>query len=90
MNNIKKAYLLNNNINEYGIMYLIKNESANIIKIGVTNNIKKRIRILLEHFGSIENIKNASVDELEKVKGISRKLAIVISEFYSKKEFTFS
>jgi excinuclease ABC subunit C len=46
--------------------------------------------MLLGHFGSIENIKNASVDELKKVKGISQKLALEIFEYYSKTELTFS
>ncbi|MBY8994682.1 MAG: excinuclease ABC subunit UvrC [Candidatus Heimdallarchaeota archaeon] len=64
---------------------MVKSSLEEIPNVG-----EKRIKILLEYFGSFENIKNASVDELEKVKGISRKLALEISEFYSKKEFTFS
>jgi excinuclease ABC subunit C len=64
---------------------MIKSSLEEIPNVG-----EKRIKILLEHFGSIENIKNASVDELEQVKGISRKLAMEISEFYSKSEFSLS
>ncbi|NHJ31269.1 MAG: hypothetical protein FK732_00260, partial [Asgard group archaeon] len=49
-----------------------------------------RIQNLLEYFGTIENIKNASIDELVEVKGISIKLAQEISEFYNKNELSFS
>ncbi|TET30293.1 MAG: excinuclease ABC subunit UvrC [Candidatus Heimdallarchaeota archaeon] len=64
---------------------MIKSSLEEIPNLG-----EKRIKMLLGHFGSIENIKNASVDELEKVKGISQKLASEIFEYYSKNELTFS
>lgn len=64
---------------------MIKSSLKEIPNLG-----EKRIKMLLGHFGSIENIKNASVDELEKVKGISQKLALEIFEYYSKNELTFS
>ncbi len=64
---------------------MIKSSLEEIPNLG-----EKRIKMLLGHFGSIENIKKASVDELEKVKGISQKLALEIFEYYSKNELTFS
>jgi len=64
---------------------MIKSSLEEIPNLG-----EKRIKLLIEHFGSIENIKNASVDDLVKVKGISQKLALEIFEYYSKNEFTFS
>jgi len=64
---------------------MIKSSLEEIPNLG-----EKRIKMLLGHFGSIENIKNASVDELEKVKGISQKLALEIFKYYSKNELTFS
>lgn len=33
-------------INEYNILYLIQNKKHRIIKIGVTNNIKKRLKLI--------------------------------------------
>ncbi len=64
---------------------MIKSSLEEIPNLG-----EKRIKMLIEHFGSIENIKNASVDDLVKVKGISQKLALEIFEYYSKNEFTFN
>ncbi|MCK5297267.1 MAG: excinuclease ABC subunit UvrC [Candidatus Heimdallarchaeota archaeon] len=64
---------------------MIKSSLEEIPNLG-----EKRIKMLIEHFGSIENIKNASVDDLVKVKGISKKLALEIFEYYSKNEFTFN
>ncbi|WP_051904468.1 excinuclease ABC subunit UvrC [Hippea jasoniae] len=40
----------------------------------------KRKRLLFEHFGSLENLKNASVDEIASIKGISKKIAMIIKE----------
>lgn len=39
-----------------------------------------RRRTLLKHFGSLEGIRNASVDELAEVKGVPRDVAIAIKE----------
>ncbi|HMK54490.1 MAG TPA: excinuclease ABC subunit UvrC [Methanobacteriaceae archaeon] len=41
----------------------------------------KRKRDILNHFGSLECVKSASVDEIAKVKGISKKLAQKIHQF---------
>ena len=43
-----------------------------------------RKRILLEHFGSIENIKKASIDDLKMVKGIDNSTAEMICNFFRK------
>ncbi len=39
-----------------------------------------RRRTLLRHFGSLEGIRNASVDEIAEVKGVPREVAIAIKE----------
>lgn len=44
---------------------------------------EKKAKELLKAFKTIKNIKSASVDELQKVKGINRELAEKIYEFYS-------
>lgn len=44
---------------------------------------EKKAKELLKAFRTIKNIKSASVDELQKVKGINRELAEKIYEFYS-------
>lgn len=43
---------------------------------------KKRKISLLKEFGSIENIKNASIDELEKVEGMSKNSAQNVYNYY--------
>jgi excinuclease ABC subunit C len=45
----------------------------------------KRKQNLLKHFGSLEQVKKASVDEMAQVKGISTNLAQVIYEFLQNK-----
>jgi len=40
----------------------------------------KRKKALFERFGNIENLKNASLDEIASVKGISKKIAAIIKE----------
>ena len=44
---------------------------------------EKKAKELLKAFKTIKNIKSASVDELQKVKGINRQLAEKIYDFYS-------
>lgn len=41
---------------------------------------EKRKLILLKHFGSIENLKKSSEDEIVKVSGIGKKIAKIIYE----------
>lgn len=42
----------------------------------------KRRMLLLKHFGSMENIMNADLEELQQVKGISKKLANIIHDHF--------
>ncbi|MGL4606377.1 MAG: excinuclease ABC subunit UvrC [Eubacteriaceae bacterium] len=44
---------------------------------------KKRREVLMQHFGRIENIKKASLEEILKVPGMSEKIAQGIVEFFS-------
>ncbi|MTK63325.1 MAG: excinuclease ABC subunit UvrC [Methanobacterium sp.] len=44
----------------------------------------KRRMLLLTHFGSMENIMNADVSELQEVKGISKKLADIIHDHFDR------
>jgi excinuclease ABC subunit C len=47
---------------------------------------KKRVVELLRHFGSLARVKDASVEEIEEVRGIPKKLAGEIKEFLEKLE----
>ncbi|RKD25267.1 Excinuclease ABC subunit C [Caminicella sporogenes DSM 14501] len=47
---------------------------------------KKRKTELLKHFGLIENIKNASVEDLEAVKGMNKKVAENVYNFFNSKK----
>ena len=51
------------------------NELENIEGIG-----PKKKQELLKQFGSIENIQNVSVEDLARIKGITKELAIKIKE----------
>jgi excinuclease ABC subunit C len=42
----------------------------------------KRKKLLIKHFGSVKAIRNARIDELAEVKGISRELAQRIYDFF--------
>ena len=57
------------------------------MKKSVLENIKglgpAKIKILLQHFESIDGIKSTGVEELEKVKGITKSNADAIVEFFS-------
>lgn len=44
----------------------------------------KRKLQLMKHFGNMDNISNADVKELEEVKGISKKLALIINDHFNK------
>ena len=43
-----------------------------------------RRRALMKHFKDIENIRNATVEELMKVEGMNKKAAIAVNEFFIK------
>ena len=47
---------------------------------GITGLGPVRRRALLRHFGGIDNIRNATVEELMAVKGIIRPVAVAIKE----------
>jgi excinuclease ABC subunit C len=47
---------------------------------GITGLGPVRKRALLRAFGSIDSIRNASVDDLKTVKGITRQVAVAIKE----------
>ncbi|MHA1124472.1 MAG: excinuclease ABC subunit UvrC [Candidatus Heimdallarchaeota archaeon] len=51
----------------------------------IPNIGKQRMEVLLRHFGTIENIKKATINELIQVKGINKKIAEQIKEFYKSK-----
>ena len=60
---------------------LTKSTLTNINGIG-----ESKAKALMAHFGSITAIKNADVDALKKVKGISEANALNIIEYYKRKE----
>lgn len=47
-----------------------------------------RRRSLLKHFGSLKNIKKASMEELEAVQGMNKKVAEVVYYFFKSKNFS--
>ena len=57
-----------------------KSELDNIVGIGKIKKLR-----LLKHFGSIENIKNTSIEELTKIEGINKDLAETILDSINKK-----
>lgn len=52
----------------------------------IPNIGKKRRLALLKHFGSVEDIKRATIDELRRVEGMNEKSAIGVYEFFNKME----
>lgn len=46
----------------------------------------ERIKVLFEHFKNLDNIKNATIDELSKLKGIGKVTAEKIYKYYNKAE----
>ena len=57
-----------------------KSELDNIVGIGKIKKLR-----LLKHFGSIENIKNTSIEELTKIEGINKELAEKILDSINQK-----
>jgi excinuclease ABC subunit C len=47
---------------------------------------KKRKIALLSHFGSVERIRNVSLEELTEVEGISSKIAEVVHNYFHQNE----
>jgi len=83
------ALLLINHIRDESHRFAIKNHrkkravksNTSILENVEGIGVKKR-RALLNYFGGIQEIKNASLDELQKVFGINCKLAIKIQEIF--------
>ena len=59
-------------------MVTVKSVFDEIIGIG-----NKRKKILIDHFGNIEKIRCAKINELYKVKGINKKIAEKIYGFFN-------
>jgi excinuclease ABC subunit C len=57
---------------------ITKSELDEIPNVG-----KSRKSLLLNHFGSVAAIKEAGIEDLMRVKGISKNVAVQISEFFS-------
>ena len=69
----------------FAITYHRKLRSKNIQASSLDDIVgigKKRKIALLKEFGNIENIKKASVDELAKIDGMSRKTAENVYNYY--------
>jgi len=49
---------------------------------GIAGIGPRRKRELLAHFGSAKGVKSAAVDDLERVEGVSRKLAQGIYDYF--------
>jgi excinuclease ABC subunit C len=49
---------------------------------------KIRARILLDHFGNIDSVRKATIDELQNAQGIGRTTAEKIYNHYRKEETT--
>jgi len=85
------ALLLINHIRDESHRFAIKNHRKKRAKKRTTSSLeliegvglKKRIA-LLNHFGGLQEVQNASVDELQKVVGINSKLAIKIHQSFKK------
>ena len=85
------ALLLINHIRDESHRFAIKNHrkkraskrNASFLENVEGVGIKKR-RALLNYFGGLQEIKNSSIDELQKVVGINRKLATKIQETLKK------
>ncbi len=74
-------------VHRFAIEYHRKLHQKNQIK-SILEDIdgvgKARRMALMKHFGSIENIRRASIDDLKEVEGITEKTAISIFDFFHK------
>ncbi len=79
--------LLRNEAHKTAITFHRKKRSKNMTKsildqIDFVGSIRKKL--LLEHFGSTELIKKASIEDLKMVKGIDSRTAIAVFEFFNR------
>lgn len=78
---------LSEEVHRFAIEYHRKLRSDNLL-VSELSNIpgigKKRQKLLLEHYKSMDKIKEASVEELSSIEGIGRKNAETIHEYFSK------
>ncbi|NHJ03385.1 MAG: excinuclease ABC subunit UvrC [Candidatus Heimdallarchaeota archaeon] len=69
----------------FAISFHRKKRSKNMLELSlekIPGLGPKRIKNLLDHFGTIDEIKNTSIEKLVKCEGISRKIALEIYNFY--------
>jgi len=85
------ALLLINHIRDESHRFAIKNHRKKRAKKRTTSSLEliegvglKKRSALLNYFGGLQEVQNASVDELQKVVGINSKLAIKINESFKK------
>ncbi|WP_416653278.1 excinuclease ABC subunit UvrC [Candidatus Pseudothioglobus sp. Uisw_086] len=85
------ALLLINHIRDESHRFAIKNHRKKRAKKRTSSSLElikgvgaNKRSALLNHFGGLQEVQNASVDELQKVVGINSKLAIKINESFKK------
>jgi len=85
------ALLLINHIRDESHRFAIKNHRKKRAKKRTTSSLElikgvglSKRSALLNHFGGLQEVQNASVDELQKVVGINSKLAIKINQSFKK------
>jgi len=85
------ALLLINHIRDESHRFAIKNHRQKRAKKRTTSSLEliegiglKKRSALLNYFGGLQEVQNASVDELQKVVGINSKLAIKINQSFKK------
>jgi len=85
------ALLLINHIRDESHRFAIKNHRQKRAKKRTTSSLEliqgvglKKRSSLLNYFGGLQEVQNASVDELQKVVGINSKLAIKINQSFKK------
>ena len=90
INSLRSAFTLVSEIQEevhrFSVSFHHKKHTKRGLELSLTkiDGIgEKKAKELLKTFKTIKNIKDASVEELQKVKGINRQLAEKIYEFYS-------
>ena len=84
-NPYKFIYKIQEEVHRYSINYnkILRNKNLRFSQLtdipGVGEVLSKN---LLEHFKTIENIKKAKIEDIEKVKGISKRLAVSIFSYF--------